>query len=213
MKLILLGAPGAGKGTQSAKISEKYNIPAIATGDILRGAIKEGTELGLSAKSYMDAGKLVPDDVVVGIIKDYLSTDACKNGFILDGFPRSIPQAEALDAMGVKIDVVLSIEVPDEKIIARMSGRRVCRSCGASYHVEYIPSKVEGVCDKCGGELYVRDDDKAETVANRLKTFHTQTEPLKDYYAEKGILVMVEGQEEVADTTALVFEALGKIES
>ena len=213
MKLILLGAPGAGKGTQSAKISEKYNIPAIATGDILRGAIKEGTELGLSAKSYMDAGKLVPDDVVVGIIKDYLSTDACKNGFILDGFPRSIPKAEALDTMGVKIDVVLSIEVPDEKIIARMSGRRVCRGCGASYHVEYIPSKVEGVCDKCGGELYVRDDDKAETVANRLKTFHTQTEPLKDFYAEKGILVTVEGQEEVADTTALVFEALSKVES
>jgi len=212
MKLILLGAPGAGKGTQSARISEKYNIPAIATGDILRGAIKEGTELGLSAKSYMDAGKLVPDDVVVGIIKDYLSTDACKNGFILDGFPRSIPQAEALDAMGIKIDVVLSIEVPDEKIIARMSGRRVCR-CGASYHVEYIPSKVEGICDKCGDTLYIREDDKAETVANRLKTFHTQTEPLKDFYAAKGILATVEGQEEVADTTALVFEALAKVEA
>lgn len=212
MKLILLGAPGAGKGTQSARISEKYNIPAIATGDILRGAIKEGTELGLSAKSYMDAGKLVPDDVVVGIIKDYLSTDACKNGFILDGFPRSIPQAEALDAMGVKIDVVLSIEVPDEKIIARMSGRRVCR-CGASYHVDYIPSKVEGVCDKCGDALYIREDDKAETVANRLKTFHTQTEPLKEFYAAKGILETVEGQEEVADTTALVFEALAKVEA
>ena len=211
MKLILLGAPGAGKGTQSARISEKYNIPAIATGDILRGAIKEGTELGLSAKSYMDAGKLVPDDVVVGIIKDYLSTDACKNGFILDGFPRSIPQAEALDAMGVKIDVVLSIEVPDDKIIARMSGRRVCR-CGASYHVDYIPPKVENVCDKCGEALYVREDDKAETVANRLKTFHTQTEPLKEFYAAKGILATVEGQEEVADTTALVFETLAKVE-
>ena len=212
MKLILLGAPGAGKGTQSARISEKYNIPAIATGDILRGAIKEGTELGLSAKSYMDAGKLVPDDVVVGIIKDYLSTDACKNGFILDGFPRSIPQAEALDAMGVKIDVVLSIEVPDEKIISRMSGRRVCR-CGASYHVDYIPPKVENVCDKCGDTLYVREDDKAETVANRLKTFHTQTEPLKEFYAAKGILATVEGQEEVADTTALVFDALAKVEA
>lgn len=212
MKLILLGAPGAGKGTQSARISEKYNIPAIATGDILRGAIKEGTELGLSAKSYMDAGKLVPDDVVVGIIKDYLSTDACKNGFILDGFPRSIPQAEALDAMGVKIDIVLSIEVPDEKIISRMSGRRVCR-CGASYHVDYIPPKVENVCDKCGDTLYVREDDKAETVANRLKTFHTQTEPLKEFYAAKGILATVEGQEEVADTTALVFEALAKVEA
>lgn len=212
MKLILLGAPGAGKGTQSAKISEKYNIPAIATGDILRGAIKDGTELGLSAKSYMDAGKLVPDDVVVGIIKDYLSTDACKNGFILDGFPRSIPQAEALDAMGVKIDVVLSIEVPDEKIIARMSGRRVCH-CGAAYHVDYIPPKVDNICDKCGEALYVREDDKAETVANRLKTFHTQTEPLKDYYAAKGILASVEGQEEVADTTALVFEVLAKVEA
>ena len=212
MKLILLGAPGAGKGTQSARISEKYNIPAIATGDILRGAIKEGTELGLSAKSYMDAGKLVPDDVVVGIIKDYLSTDACKNGFILDGFPRSIPQAEALDAMGVKIDVVLSIEVPDEKIIARMSGRRVCR-CGASYHVDYIPSTVEGVCDKCGDALYIREDDKAETVANRLKTFHTQTEPLKEFYAERGNLVCVEGQEEVEDTTALVLAALDKAQA
>ncbi len=212
MKLILLGAPGAGKGTQSEKISQKYNIPAIATGDILRGAVKEGTELGLSAKSYMDAGKLVPDEVVVGIIKDYLSTDACKNGFILDGFPRSIPQAEALEAMGVKIDVVLSIEVPDEKIIERMSGRRVCR-CGASYHVDYKKPTVEGVCDKCGGELYIREDDKAETVANRLKTFHTQTEPLKDFYAAKGILATVEGQEEVADTTALVFAALDKVES
>ncbi len=212
MKLILLGAPGAGKGTQSAKISEKYNIPAIATGDILRGAVKEGTELGLSAKSYMDAGKLVPDDVVVGIIKDYISTDACKNGFILDGFPRSIPQAEALDAMGVKIDCVLSLEVPDEKIIARMSGRRVCR-CGASYHVDYIRPKVENICDKCGDTLYIREDDKAETVANRLKTFHTQTEPLKDFYAEKGILTVVEGQEEVADTTALVFDALSKVEA
>lgn len=212
MKLILLGAPGAGKGTQSAKISEKYNIPAIATGDILRGAVKAGTELGLSAKSYMDAGKLVPDDIVVGLIKDYISTDACRNGFILDGFPRSIPQAEALDAMGIKIDCVLSLEVPDEKIISRMSGRRVCR-CGASYHVDYIPPKVEGICDKCGEELYIRDDDKAETVANRLKTFHTQTEPLKDYYAAKGILTVVEGQEEVADTTALVLEALGKVEA
>lgn len=212
MNLILLGAPGAGKGTQSAKISEKYNIPAIATGDILRGAIKEGTELGKLAKGYMDEGKLVPDEVVVGIIKDYLSTEACKNGFILDGFPRSIPQAEALDAMGVKIDVVLSIEVPDEKIIARMSGRRVCH-CGASYHVEYIRPKVEGVCDKCGDKLYIRDDDCPETVANRLKTFHAQTEPLKAYYEAKGILSTVEGQEEVADTTALVFKALEKAEA
>ncbi len=207
MNLILMGAPGAGKGTQSSKISEKYNIPAVSTGDMLRAAVKAGTKLGLSAKEYMDAGKLVPDEVVVGIIKDHLSTEACANGFILDGFPRTIPQAEALEKMGVKIDVVLSIEVPDEKIIARMSGRRVC-ACGASYHVEYIKPQVDGVCDKCGGQLYIRDDDREETVANRLKTYHAQTEPLKDFYAERGNLICVEGQEEVADTTALVFKAL-----
>ena len=212
MNLILMGAPGAGKGTQSAKISEKYQIPAIATGDILRGAIKEGTELGLAAKSYIDAGQLVPDEVVIGIIKEYLASDACKNGFILDGFPRSIPQAEALDAMGVRIDVVLSIEVEDEKIVERMSGRRVC-SCGASYHVAYNPPKTEGVCDKCGATLSIRADDAAETVKNRLETFHAQTEPLKDYYAKKGILVTVQGQEEVADTTALVFSALKPFEA
>ena len=212
MNLILMGAPGAGKGTQSAKISEKYNIPAVSTGDMLRGAIKAGTELGMSAKGYMDAGKLVPDEVVVGIVKDHLSTEACVNGFILDGFPRTIPQAEALEAMGVKIDVVLSIEVPDEKIIARMSGRRVC-SCGASYHVEYIKPKVDGFCDKCGEKLFIRDDDCAETVANRLKTYHAQTEPLKEFYAERGNLVCVEGQEEVADTTALVLGALAKAEA
>ena len=212
MNLILMGAPGAGKGTQSAKISEKYQIPAIATGDILRGAIKEGTELGKAAKSYIDAGQLVPDEVVIGIIKEYLASDACKNGFILDGFPRSIPQAEALDEMGVKIDVVLSIEVADEKIVERMSGRRVC-SCGASYHVMYNPPKTENVCDKCGAELYVRADDAAETVKNRLETFHAQTEPLKDYYSKKNLLVTVEGQEEVADTTNLVFEALKQFEA
>ena len=212
MNLILMGAPGAGKGTQSAKISEKYNIPAIATGDILRAAIKAGTELGKAAKSYIDAGKLVPDSVVIGIIKEYLASDACKNGFILDGFPRSIPQAEALDEMGVKIDVVLSIEVADDKNIERMSGRRVC-SCGASYHVVYNPPKTEDVCDKCGAALYVRADDAAETVKNRLETFHAQTEPLKEYYSKKGNLVTVEGQEEVADTTALVFAALKPFEA
>ncbi len=212
MNMILLGAPGAGKGTQSAKISEKYHIPAIATGDILRGAIKNGTELGLAAKSYIEAGKLVPDEVVIGIIREYLATDACKNGFILDGFPRSIPQAEALDAMGVRIDVVLNLEVEDEKIVERMSGRRVC-SCGASYHVAHNPPKKEGVCDKCGEALYVRADDAAETVQNRLATFHAQTEPLKEYYSEKGILVTVQGQEDVADTTALVFEALRPFEA
>ena len=207
MNLILMGAPGAGKGTQSSKISAKYNIPAVSTGDMLRAAVKAGTKLGLSAKEYMDAGKLVPDEVVVGIIKDHLSTEACANGFILDGFPRTIPQAEALEKMGVKIDVVLSIEVPDDKIIARMSGRRVCQ-CGASYHVEYIKPQVDGVCDKCGSQLYIRDDDREETVANRLKTYHAQTEPLKDFYAERGNLICVEGQEEVADTTALVLNAL-----
>ncbi len=212
MKLILLGAPGAGKGTQSAKISEKYGIPAIATGDILRGAIKAGTELGKSAKSYIDAGQLVPDAVVIGIIKDYLATDSCKNGFILDGFPRSIPQAEALDAMGVRIDCVLNIEVPDEAIVKRMSGRRVC-ACGASYHVEYNPPKTEGICDKCGAAVYVRADDAAETVAKRLETYHAQTEPLKEFYAAKGILVTVEGQDEVADTTALVYQALESYEA
>ena len=207
MNLILMGAPGAGKGTQSSKISAKYNIPAVSTGDMLRAAVKAGTKLGLSAKEYMDAGKLVPDEVVVGIIKDHLSTEACANGFILDGFPRTIPQAEALEKMGVKIDVVLSIEVPDDKIIARMSGRRVC-ACGASYHVEYIKPQVDGICDKCGAKLYIRDDDRAETVANRLKTYHAQTEPLKDFYSERGNLICVEGQEEVADTTALVLGAL-----
>mgnify|MGYP004627479221 FL=1 len=212
MNMILLGAPGAGKGTQSAKISEKYHIPAIATGDILRSAMKNETELGKAAKSYVEAGKLVPDEVVIGIIKEYLASDACKNGFILDGFPRSIPQAKALDEMGVRIDVVLNIEVEDEKIVERMSGRRVC-SCGASYHVKHNPPKTEGVCDKCGEALYVRADDSAETGKNRLATFHAQTEPLKEYYSEKGILVTVHGQEEVADTTALVFEALRPFEA
>ena len=211
MKLIILGAPGAGKGTQSEKISAKYNIPAISTGEILRNAIACGTELGMNAKSYMEAGQLVPDDVVVGIIKEYLAKDECKNGFILDGFPRSIPQAEALDNMGVKIDVVLSIEVPDERIVERMSGRRVCPTCGASYHVSYKPSSKEGVCDKCGADLIIRKDDAPETVKARLQTYHNQTEPLKGYYASKGILREVIGQEEVEDTTALTFAALSNI--
>ena len=210
MNLILMGAPGAGKGTQAEKISAKWSIPAISTGDILRAAIKAGTELGNTAKGYIDDGKLVPDEIVIGIIKEYLNADAAANGFILDGFPRSIPQAEALDAMGVKIDAVLSIEVADEKIVERMSGRRVC-TCGASYHTVYKPSQKSGICDKCGAELYIRKDDAPETVQSRLETYHNQTEPLKAYYAEKGLLVTVEGQEEVADTTALVFEALGKI--
>ena len=213
MNLILMGAPGAGKGTQSAKISEKWNIPAVSTGDMLRAAVKEGTALGVTAKSYMDAGKLVPDEVVIGIIKDYLSSDKCSNGFILDGFPRSIPQAEALDQMGVRIDAALSIEVADEKIVERMSGRRICSGCGASYHVVYNPPKTADVCDACSASLYTRDDDAAETVLNRLKTFHETTEPLKDYYAAKGLLICGEGMEKVEDTSAAVMKALSKFEA
>ena len=209
MNLILMGAPGAGKGTQSEKISEKWGIPSIATGDILRAAIKEGTALGQTAQTYIDAGHLVPDEIVIGIIKEYLMSDACKNGFILDGFPRSIPQAEALERLGVRIDAVLFIDVADETIVERMSGRRVC-ACGASYHVLYRPSKQEGICDRCGAELYIRKDDALETVIKRLETFHQQTKPVMSFYEERGKLVVVKGQEELADTTRLVFEALSR---
>ncbi|HIS04850.1 MAG TPA: adenylate kinase [Candidatus Fimenecus stercoravium] len=208
MNLILLGAPGAGKGTQAEKICEKLGIPAISTGNMLREAMANGTEMGLKAKSFIDAGKLVPDEVVIGIIRERLQADDCKNGFILDGFPRTIPQAEALDAMGVRIDRVIDIEVPDEKIAARLSGRRVCLKCGATYHTEYKKPKTEGVCDVCGDKLVQRKDDMPETVLDRLKTYHEQTEPLKDYYAKKGNLRVVEGQEAVADTTALTMKAL-----
>ena len=210
MNLILMGAPGAGKGTQSEKISEKWNIPAISTGDMLRAAIREENELGKIAKAYIDDGNLVPDDVVVGIIKDYLSSEKCKNGFILDGFPRTIPQAEALENMGVKIDAVLSIEVDDEAIVARMGGRRLCSGCGVSYHIEYSPSKIDGVCDKCGKSLYIREDDAPETVKKRLETYHEQTEPLKAFYAERNLLVTVIGQDKIEDTTALVYKALDR---
>ena len=208
MKLILLGAPGAGKGTQAEKICEKLHIPTISTGNIIRAALKNGTEMGLKAKAYMEAGQLVPDEVVIGIIKDRLKDDDCKNGFILDGFPRTIPQAQALVDMGIDIDKVIDIEVPDEKIIARMSGRRVCSKCANSYHMEYKKPKVDGVCDACGGELVQRKDDAPETVLARLEEYHEMTEPLKDFYKKLGKLVIVEGQEEVADTTALVFKAL-----
>ncbi len=208
MKLILLGAPGAGKGTQAEKIVEKYGIPAVSTGNIIRAALKAGTEMGLKAKSFMDAGQLVPDDVVIGIIKDRLQEKDCENGFILDGFPRTIPQAQALEDMGVDIDKVLDIEVPDDKITARMSGRRVCSKCANSYHLLYKKPKEDGVCDACGGELVQRKDDAPETVQARLKEYHEMTEPLKDFYKKLGKLVIVEGQEEVADTTALVFKAL-----
>ena len=209
MNLILMGAPGAGKGTQSEKISESRGIPAISTGNVLRAAIKAGTELGKTAKAYIDDGNFVPDDVVVGIIKECLNSDNCKNGFILDGFPRTISQAEALEEMGVKIDVVLSIEVSDEEIVERMSGRRVC-ACGASYHTIHMPPRKEGICDKCGAELYTRKDDAPETVKKRLDIYHQETEPLKKFYSEKGLLVEVKGQEEVAETTRLVFEALSR---
>ena len=212
MNLILMGAPGAGKGTQAAKISEKYQIPAIATGDILRAERKAGTALGNEAQAYIEAGQLVPDSVVIGIIKKYMVENNCENGFILDGFPRSIPQAEALETMGSHIDAVLSIEVPDQKIIERMSGRRVC-SCGSSYHVVYNPPIKEGVCDRCGAALYVRADDAAETVKKRLETFHRETEPLKAFYAKRNLLLTVEGQDEVADTTALVFQTLKTVEA
>ena len=208
MKLIFLGAPGAGKGTQAEKVSEKLGIPTISTGNIIREALKNKTEMGLKAQSFIEVGKLVPDEVVIGIIKDRLANDDCQNGFILDGFPRTIPQAEALDTMGIAIDRVIDIEVADEKIVQRMSGRRVCPDCGASYHIEYKKPAKEGVCNACGASLVIRKDDKPEVVLDRLSVYHEQTEPLKDYYGKKGILKEVEGQEEVADTTALTFKAL-----
>lgn len=208
MNIIFLGAPGAGKGTQAEIVSEKLAIPTVSTGNIIRAALKNGTPMGLQAKAFIEAGKLVPDEVVIGIIKDRLSEDDCKNGFILDGFPRTIPQAEALDEMGIVIDKVIDIEVADEKIAARMSGRRVCKACGNSYHLEYKKPAVDGVCDACGGELVQRKDDAPETVLERLKIYHEETEPLKTYYDGKGKLVIVEGQEKVADTTALTLKAL-----
>ena len=208
MKLILLGAPGAGKGTQAEIISEKYNIPTISTGNIIRAALKNGTEMGLKAKSYIDAGELVPDNVVIGIIKERLSEADCKEGYILDGFPRTIPQAVALDDMGFVIDAALSIEVDDSEIVKRMSGRRVCEKCGASYHTEFKKPEVEGVCNLCGGKLVIRKDDEPETVKNRLNVYHEQTEPLKDFYKGCGKLIIVEGQDKVEDTTRLVLEAL-----
>ena len=213
MNFILMGAPGAGKGTQSANITQKYGIPSVSTGDLLRAAMKNGTELGIKVKSYMDSGNLVPDSLVIDIIKEYIGSDKCKDGFILDGFPRSIPQAEALDAMGVKIDLVISLEVEDQKIIERMSGRRICSGCGASYHILYKPSKTENICDACGASLYTRVDDAAETVLNRLKTYHDITEPLKEYYSKKGNLVCVQGMEKVEDTSAAVLEAISKYEA
>ena len=208
MKLILLGAPGAGKGTQAEIISETLKIPTISTGNIIREALKSGTEMGRKAKEYMDAGKLVPDDIVIGIIQERLAQPDCAGGFILDGFPRTIPQAEALDRMGIVIDRVIDIEVADETIARRVSGRRVCPACGASYHVDYKRPAVENVCDRCGDTLVQRKDDHPDTVRERLRVYHEQTEPLKGYYAQSGKLYIVEGQEEVADTTRLTLAAI-----
>lgn len=201
MNIIMLGPPGAGKGTQAQMLAEKYGIPQISTGDILRAAVAEGTELGKKAKEYMDKGQLVPDEVVIGIVKERLSKPDCEKGFILDGFPRTVAQAEALDGilkeMGKKIDYVINIVVPDEEILKRLTGRRTCKVCGAMYHIIYNPPKVEGKCDKCGGDLYQRDDDKEETIKNRLSVYHSQTAPLIDYYRKKGVLIDIDGTKDI----------------
>ena len=210
MNLIFLGAPGAGKGTQAEVICKEYGIPAISTGNILREALKSGTEMGLKAKAYMEAGDLLPDEILIGIIKDRLAEDDCRNGFVLDGFPRTIPQAEALDKMGITIDKVIDIEVSDDRIVARMSGRRVCEQCGASYHMLYKKPAKEGICDACGGTLIQRKDDHPDTVKDRLQVYHEQTEPLKDFYSRQRKLFIVEGQEEVADTPKLVLAAVAE---
>lgn len=211
MKIVMLGAPGAGKGTQADRIAEKYSIPHISTGDIFRENIKNGTELGAKAKGYMDKGLLVPDELVCDLVVDKLAQDDCKNGYILDGFPRTIPQAhaleEALKAIGQKLDYAIDIEVPDENIINRMSGRRSCTGCSSIYHVVFNPPKTEGVCDKCGGTLVLRDDDKAETVKNRLDVYHEQTQPLIDFYKEREVLKEVDGTQSMDK----VFEDIRKI--
>ena len=209
MNVILLGAPGAGKGTQAEIISVKLGIPTISTGNILREAVKNGTEIGLRAKSFMDAGQLVPDEVIVGIVKERVAQDDCRKGFILDGMPRTIPQAEALVAQDVKIDRVVSLEIEDSVIEARMTGRRVCTKCGASYHVEANPPKAEGVCDACGGALEIRKDDAPETVKSRLQVFHAETEPLKAFYENMGVLTEVKGDQPIDDATRDILAALG----
>ena len=214
MKIIMLGAPGAGKGTQADKICAKYNIPHISTGDIFRANIKNNTELGQKAKSYMDKGELVPDELVVDLVVDRIKADDCTNGYVLDGFPRTIPQAEALDAalaaINDKVDYAINVEVPDENIINRMSGRRACVACGATYHIVHIPTKVEGVCDKCGAKLILRDDDKPETVKNRLNVYHEQTQPLIDYYTAKNVLHEVDGTKAMEDVFSSIVSILGE---
>ena len=208
MKLIMLGAPGAGKGTQAAILSQRLGVPTISTGNMLRSAAKAGTPVGLKAKAYMDAGKLVPDEVIIDIVAQRLAQPDCANGFILDGVPRTIAQAEALEQAGVCFDTVLSLEISDEEIEARMEGRRFCHKCGATYHVDNAPSRVPGVCDQCGGQLEQRDDDKPETVKHRLEVYHQETEPLKDFYAQRGILCPVENQPSIEATTQVVLDAL-----
>ncbi len=213
MNIIFLGAPGAGKGTQAEKVSAQYGIPAISTGAIIRSAIKTGTPMGSAAKAYTEKGALVPDEVVIGIIKERLAEEDCKNGFILDGFPRTVPQAQALDAMGVKIDLVISIEVRDQAIVDRMSGRRVCDTCGASYHVKYNPSKDGVTCDKDGTVLTQRKDDKPEVVLDRLSTYHETTEPIKGYYEGTGKLRIVDGEQTVEAATAAVFATIDNVDA
>ncbi|HIW93628.1 MAG TPA: adenylate kinase [Candidatus Flavonifractor merdipullorum] len=210
MKLIFLGAPGAGKGTQAEIISRKLNIPTISTGNILRAAVKAGTPVGLQAKSYMDAGKLVPDDVIIGIIEERLAQPDCAIGFILDGVPRTIAQAEALEQAGIQFDGVLSLEIADEVIEARMTGRRTCHSCGATYHIVANPPKQDGVCDMCGGELEQRKDDLPETVKHRLEVYHRETEPLKDFYQTRGVLKIVPDMGGIEATSEKILELLGK---
>ena len=210
MKLILLGAPGAGKGTQAERLCKQLNIPTISTGNILRAAIKDGTPTGLKAKSYMDAGKLVPDEVIIGIITERLAQEDCRNGYILDGVPRTIAQAEAMEKAGITFDAVISIEIADDTIMQRMSGRRVCESCGASYHLVAVPPKTPGVCDNCGGKLVQRKDDAPETVKARLEVYHQETEPLKAFYKQRGLLKPVENQSTVEGTTEAILRALGR---
>ena len=214
MKIIMLGAPGAGKGTQAKKIAAKYGIPHISTGDIFRANIKNGTELGKKAKTYMDQGLLVPDELVVDLVVDRVNQEDCENGYVLDGFPRTIPQAEALDkalaAQGQKMDYAIDVDVPDENIVRRMGGRRACVGCVATYHLEYAPTRQEGICDVCGGELILRDDDKPETVLKRLGVYHEQTQPLIEYYTNQGILKTVDGTVDMEDVFAAIVSILGE---
>lgn len=214
MKIIMLGAPGAGKGTQAKMIADKYGVPHVSTGDIFRANIKEGTDLGKEAKTYMDKGLLVPDELTVKILLDRVAKEDCKNGYVLDGFPRTIPQAEVLDKalseLGDAIDYAIDVNVPDENIVNRMSGRRACLACGATYHIVHIPPKTEGVCDRCGKELVLRDDDKPETVKKRLGVYHDQTQPLIDFYTKKGILKTVDGTVDMQDVFAAIVKILGE---